>query len=346
MRERIRIYIAACLYYSGLVRLGLWWRQRSGRHLIILNYHRAAGNLRAQLDYLRRHYRIMHLEDALQEFYGPDGQGKQGNDRRIPLVLTFDDGYQDNYSYAFPLVRTLQVPMTIFVIPGYVESGEYFWWLAAEKLVKSVKIDTVIFEGQTYHPAETEDRRSLTKAIDTCLRYATSVAEREERLAQIQQSLGVALPRRGYGNGDESSLPITWEQMREMEESGWVSFGAHTVHHPILAYLADATEAQREVTESRRLLEQKLGHPVATFAYPVGRDQHIGGQGVQAVQAAGFKWAVTTLEGENTRQTDPYLLNRAPGDIELHWLVMAAELVGLLGIVSRFRKKYEKFVGR
>ena len=124
-----------------------------------------------------------------------------------------------------------------------------------------------------------------------------------------------------------------------MEESGWVSFGAHTMHHPILSYLTDPQEVQREVRECRDMLEQQLGHPVRTFAYPIGKPEHIGDEVLRIVKMTGYKWALTTIEETNTPQTDPHLLRRLPGDVKLHWLVMASELVGLMGIFSRLRKK-------
>ena len=134
--------------------------------------------------------------------------------------------------------------------------------------------------------------------------------------------------------------PLTWAEVHEMEESGWVSFGAHSMHHPILAYLADPHEVQREVEECRTVLEQHLGHPVRIFAYPIGKPEHIGDEGLKAVKAAGYEWAVTSIEEINTSQCDPYLLRRNPGVVNKHWLVMASELVGLLGIVSRLKKNY------
>lgn len=349
MRERLRVLVAACLYYSGLVKLALWWGARSKRQVIILNYHTAEGNLRAQMDYLSRHYRVMHLEEALEELYATKSvvhRDTSRRDHRIPLVLTFDDGYLDNYTYAWPLVKTLQIPMTIFIIPGYVESGHYFWWLAAKRLLKQVNGAKVKFEGEAYQLSNPGERETLRKLIDTRLRYAASVAEREAFLLSLQQELGVSLPERGMDGiaaRDEDALPMTWEQMREMEESGFVSFGAHTVHHPVLSALADQAELQYEVSESRNLLEQKLGHPVLTFAYPIGKPQHFGDQSVQAVKSAGYSWALTTIEDTNTDETDPYLLRRLPGDVDIHWMVMAAELAGLLGIVSRLRKKYAEF---
>ncbi len=136
IKENLRVLVAACLHYSGLVKLAHWCTRRSGQRLIILNYHRATGgDLRRQLLYLRRHYRIMHLEDALEEFYTLHKEKKQRRDRRIPLVLTFDDGYHDNYTHGFALAQQLRVPFTIFLIPGYLESREPFWWLAGIHLV-------------------------------------------------------------------------------------------------------------------------------------------------------------------------------------------------------------------
>src|SRR5690349_4039398 len=121
MRRQLGIVFAAVLYHCGLVRLCRWLTRRSGRRLIILNYHQATGgDLQSHLLYLRRHYRILHLEEALNELYGLSPV--QTQDKRTLLALTFDDGYHDNYTCAFKLACELQVPITIFLVPGYLES--------------------------------------------------------------------------------------------------------------------------------------------------------------------------------------------------------------------------------
>ena len=327
MYRRLEAVIATCLYYSGLVKLARWWKRRSGQSLVILNYHRATGgDLRKHLLYLRRHYRLLHLEPALEELYRSRNGEARRKDRRTALVLTFDDGYYDNYTHALKLACELHVPITIFLIPGYIESGNHFWWLTATCLVTQGRASEVMIEGQTYHLDDLDEREDLIHAIDARARHAPSVSEREVFLASVTMAL--AAPTQPIAR-EKAMLPLGWAEVQDMQETGWVSFGAHTMHHPILAYLTDPAEVKYEVDACRRALEQRLGYPVRAFAYPVGGLEHIGENSIRAVREAGFEWALTTMYGFNTAQSDPYLLHRIEVDVDQHWLVVAAKTCGL-----------------
>jgi peptidoglycan/xylan/chitin deacetylase (PgdA/CDA1 family) len=332
------IVIAACFYYSGLVKLARWWTRkvsRGAQPLVILNYHTATGgDLRRHLLYLRRHYRILHLEAALEELYTPRKDDLRLKARRTPLVLTFDDGYRDNYSHCFALARDLEIPFTIFLIAGYIESGDYFWWGEHMRLIRRARVKEAIVAGHSYHLDQHEERNALSRTIDSYLRNASSILQRETFLASIRKEL--AIPS-SVTPEEEPALPLTWAEVQEMEESGWVSFGAHTLHHPILAYLTDPVELQHEVEACRTLIEQRLGHPVRIFAYPVGQIRHIGEKALQAVKQAGYRWALTTMYGFNSPRSDPYLLRRIEVDVSQHWLVMAVETAGMWGFFSRLR---------
>lgn len=326
MRRRLETFIALCLYYSGLVKLFRWWTQSSGRKLVILCYHRASGgDLRQHLLYLRRHYRLLHLEAALEELYAPHKNGSPSRDRRTPLVLTFDDGYHDNYTHALTLARELQIPITIFLVPGYIESGRRFWWQEAQYLISHTQMSEATIEGSTYHMGNAIERKAVAQAIDARVRHSTSVIEREEFLTLVWEIL--AKPSANSAE-EKTSLPLTWTEVQTMEESQWISYGAHAMHHPILAYLTNPTEVQYEVFQCRIVLEQHLGHPVRTFAYPVGQPEHIGEQALRAVQNAGYDWAVTTMNGHNTPQTDPHLLRRFIVDVDQPWQMVAAKASG------------------
>lgn len=336
-KQRLVVFVAGCLYYGGLVRFARWRMRRNGPGVIILNYHRASGgDLRQHMLYLRRHYRVLHLEEALEELYAQRSSG----DRRTPVVLTFDDGYRDNYTHAFALARELHVPITIFLVPGYVESGKPFWWLEAERLVRDARVEKAVIDERVYHLDREDDRRLLIQLIDTRVRYATSVDAREAFLAQVRE----ALEAEAIVSTEEAlAFPLTWAQVREMEASGWVSFGAHTVHHPVLGYLTDPLEVRSEVGACRVMLERQLGHSMRTFAYPLGRAEHIGMEALQAVQEAGYTWALTTIYGVNTPASNPYELRRVVGLVGRHWLVMASEITG---VWQAFIATYHKLRGK
>ncbi len=339
MRERLRLLLATCFYYSGLVFLANRRLQHSAQRLIILNYHSAAGeNLRQQIRYLKQHYRVMHLEDALEELF--HSSQNVVHDKRTPVVLTFDDGYLDNYTCGLQLARELHIPFTVFLIPGYIESGACFWWLAGEFLLNHTKLEKVTIKEKTYRlPA---DRQAAAKVIDRQLRFAVSVESRETFLVQLQEALEVSLPTRAEEGYENTLLPLNWNEIHEMKASGLVSFGAHTMHHPLLEYIVDTEEVLYEVQEARNVLEQHLEQSIRTFAYPIGKMKDIGDAGLSAVSTAGYTWALTTIEELNTIDTNPYLLCRLPGDLSQHWLIMASELAGLLGVVSKFKRKRNK----
>ncbi len=370
MRSRLLLLLSACLYYSGLVALARRCLLRGGRRLIILNYHRAdGGELRRHLLYLRRHFRIVPLETALDKLYtsswgqspgrrGETTQGRRpgqrqapplhagawgaspgwvdrrdgsdGIDKRPPIVLTFDDGYRDNYTHALPLACALQSPMTIFLISEYIGNGNCFWW--EDRLIRHAQVKEAMFEDHLYHLERAQERKELAEIIDTRINIAASPAEREAFLASLRRLLAVP---EDLAVDDAARPLLTWPEIEEMEASGWITFGAHTMRHPVLSRLRDAAAVRCEVGTCREALERRLGHPVRSFAYPYGKREHIGEEAYRAVQQAGYDWALTTIPGSNTPRSNPYLLRRVFCDTRQHWLIVAAKTSGLWGPLAR-----------
>lgn len=341
MRRAARLLIAAFFYYSGLVRISRWRMRRQGPRLLILNYHRASlGDIRKHMQYLRRHYSIMHLEEALDELYAPQLPAKKSSQQRTPVVITFDDGYHDNYTHAFKAAVDLQVPITIFLIPDYIDSGDYFWWGEGERLVKQTRLNEFTLDDQTYQLQQPESKKALAQSIDARLRTARSVAEREQFLAQVRHDLSIIVPNTCKEGVKDVNIPMTWAEVIKMQESGFVSFGAHTMHHPVLAYLSDPAEVHYEIITCRQVLQERLGKPVRTFAYPIGRTEHIGVEALKAVREAGYSWAVTTTKGVATPQSDPYRLERVLVDVRRHWLLIAAETSGIWSMFAPLWKPF------
>jgi len=313
--NRLRVCVAGALYYTGIVPAARWWTRRHRQDLIVLCYHRASnGDLRRHLRYLSRHYHVLPLETALEQLGRADG------DRRTRLAVTFDDGYRDNYTHAYAIARELGVPITVFVIPDYVGGERCFWWREAEHLAELSPAAGAVF----------------ARASGTA-----SVAEREAVLAAARQEL--AVPR---VVADDRDRVLGWEEIAEMDGSGLVAFGAHTMHHPVLSRLAAPGDLRDEVERSRTVLERRLGRPVRTFAYPFGKPEHVGDGVRRAVRDAGYAWALTTLPGRNDASTDPHLLRRDIVDVSQHWLVVAADVAGVWTFLAERYHAAARALGR
>jgi len=341
--------VAACFYYSGFVPLARWSRRRGrqGQYVVILNYHRAAiGDLGAHLRYLSRHYQVLSLDHALEDLYGSparDGASStsamlssQARDHRTPLVITFDDGYYDNYAHAARLAAEFRVPITLFLVPGYMESRQRFWWYEAEAMVRDARAKEVTVEKHTYSLAQPVDQLALRQWIDARVRTASAVSARESFITSTRAALDAPSDTT---SDDPDMLPFGWDEAYELLANPFVTFGAHTMHHPILACLSDPAEAREEVVACRVALEQGLGRQINSFAYPVGKGEDIDERAVRAVREAGYRWAVTTIPGYNTPATEPYLLRRISTDPDEPIPVLAAQAAGIWHVfaLSRLR---------
>jgi peptidoglycan/xylan/chitin deacetylase (PgdA/CDA1 family) len=334
MKDKLLLTIAACLYYSGLLSLSNRLHRHAGGRLLIVNYHRASGGaLRGHLSYLRRRFHLQFLDSALAELFEHHQGTPVKQDRRLPLAVTFDDGYEDNFTHAYPLACDLQVPITIFLITGYMDCGTAFWW--QDRFICLARVPQVNFNGRSYQLDRQEDQKFLAQAIDAQFHFITTPEARYEFLLSLSKML--SLPPPVIPAITEEPVPmLTWEQIYEMQASKWVRFGGHTVHHPTLSLLQEAEEAACEVTDCHTQLQERLAQQVDVFAYPHGGIEHIGAGGIQAVEQADFRWAVTTVPGVNTHRTHPYLIRRMAADSQMHWLIIALRTSGIWDCLSYF----------
>jgi peptidoglycan/xylan/chitin deacetylase (PgdA/CDA1 family) len=208
--------------------------------------------------------------------------GALRDDRRLPartVGLTFDDGYADNYQYAFPVLRRHRLPATIFLATGHVggASGLFFWDEVARW--RSAGVREIEIEGLGRRRVDLLSHRNrLIRDLKTY-----PVDEIARRVRDAAARVGVRSPR----NAADDFL--TWEQVREMQQGG-IRFAAHTVSHCLLPREAPERR-KRELDESRSAIERETGRPCTLFCYPDGAATE---EVAREVEAAGFAGAVAT----------------------------------------------------
>ncbi len=294
-----------------------------------MNYHQAArGDLRRHLLYLRKYYRLQFIEPALHELYTNDRHPRTASkDKRLPLVITFDDGYLDNYTCAYALARELQIPLNIFLSSAYIGKGAAFWWF--DNLVEKSRLAEITLEDHTYNLQTALGQYELSVSIDERINKCIDQGEKEAYLAWLCEQLQVP----DVHMDQTFTSMMGWKQVQEMQESGLIAFGGHTLHHCTLSTLDSVERACEEVAPCRALLQEKLNLAVHVFAYPHGGPEHIGPYGVAAARRSGYDWALTTMQGTNTPRTHPYLIRRVSVDAQLPFLLIVFMSSGIWDIL-------------
>jgi peptidoglycan/xylan/chitin deacetylase (PgdA/CDA1 family) len=254
---------------------------------------------------------------------------------RLPsraVVVTFDDGYEDNLSGAKPILDKYGVPATVFVTTGYMGENREFWWDELERLllqpgvlpeVITLNIRGVAYEwelGESAHFTSAESHRHARWNVSQRDNTPTSRHELYRSLCELLRPLSHAERRplldqlSAAAGTDHAARPthriLSRQQVRDLAASGLVSVGAHTVTHPQLSALPPDRQRQ-EMHLSRQHLESVLDQPVTTFAYPYGSLLDYGADTVAAVRQTGFAAACSNFAEDITRRTDPFQLPRA-----------------------------------
>jgi len=318
-----KIFQYGLLYLSGLWLLFRWWNRR---RLLIVMYHGVAERTLGawtlipprrfdeQIDYLSRRYRIIDLESAVEQL--------QSGRPPTPYtaVITFDDGFRNNLTEAYPVLRKYNVPATIFLTTSLIDADPKYrgllWPDYVHCLISRARADRIDLTdlglGLVYLGSMPE---RYEQGIRLCEYLKTVSDDEKDRIIEI-----IAERTGGIIPADDLEVfgGLSWDDVRRMEAEGLVSFGAHSVSHPILSRLRPEA-MEKEIIDSQKIVAAHVNRPITTFAYPNGKKEDYTDETV-AVVSKHFRCALTTNEGLNRSGADLWELQRVgPGSSTSIW---------------------------
>lgn len=235
-----------------------------------------------QMSWLKENYKIIGFGDNWDQVEGD------------AVCITFDDGYRDNFLVATPILNQWQIPATVFVSTGNIDTGMEMWW---DELERNFLIDKEYQEkfslsdemfGCTWNTSTRQRRKDLYDTLHWLMRQI-EVERRNNWIAQLQDWNGYTK------DGREENHCVRREDLCLIDTSQ-ILIGAHTVNHPVLSKLS-AEEQKREIEGSKCCLENILSQPVLTFSYPFGSTSDYNEETIRLCKNLGFSKVAANVPG-------------------------------------------------
>jgi peptidoglycan/xylan/chitin deacetylase (PgdA/CDA1 family) len=243
---------------------------------------------------LRDRFRIVSLEATT------------ASDSEPCVLITFDDGYRDNFETAWPILKSLSVPAVFFIATEFIEQPRLPWWDHVARVIKQTEATRIVLDEPEPWTIDLE-QRTRTEAIATLInRVLDRRLNYDDRFrAHIESRAGVTFDESALGR----ALFMSWDQIRTLAEAG-MAIGSHTHGHRWLAWLTQADQ-RFELAESKRILEERLHRPVEALAYPYGWAGTYDELTRRLAREAGYRLAFSGQDGINRPdQSDAWELRR------------------------------------
>lgn len=300
------------------------WRWLDQHKLLVLMYHRVLPanhhdmpwvqpgmyvtpeTLKRHISWLRQEFKIVDLHKWLERGH------TERRDNRPVCAITFDDGWLDNYDFAWPILRQEQVPATMFVTSALV-GGEQSYW--PERLTRLVwyrlsarslqQLETDPFHWiyalspSVFRENKQRTRTGIDQLIVAAKRYPDQ--EIEARLSAAEAALTTA------GSGLASFRDLAnWDELKEMTDTGLIRLGSHTRHHTRLKPGLPETLLEDEIAGSAREIRHHTGQLPSLFCYPNGDFS----AAAEHIVSRHYAAAVTTMRGWSSLKLNRYRLKR------------------------------------
>ena len=281
--------------------------------LVVLNYHRigdkqnslfdhdlwsaSAEDFEQQLRFLTLNFDLIRIQDLDHIWKSPRGRY---------VLITFDDGYLDNYEWAFPLLRAYNSPATFFLTTGFLDERKIAWWDEISWMVRSSSQSTLKLAPWN------EQELSLVPAQQS--QTIKSLLQIYKRLSGEQTEDFMTALANATGTGrcpaeTADRVWMDWDMIREMSEAG-MDIGGHTVNHPILANHPEETQ-KFEVQHCKHRIEAELNQSISAFSYPVGAKNSFDHLTRNCLEESGYRWGFSYYGGYSPLgEHDPWDLPR------------------------------------
>ncbi len=234
------------------------------------------------IKYISKNYDVLKLGDEWQD---------KVKENQKYVVITFDDGYVDNYRFALPILEKYHVPATIFVSTDLIDTDEMYWWDELEKIfIVDKYIGEFMLDGVSYKITDSKCGENVCIAIRNRIKNMAP-SKRRECMRELRLALGLR------ELGTSTLRCMNTQELSRMAASPYVTIGGHTKSHLSMGSAHPKELLRSEIEESLSILAKKIGKKIDVFAYPFGGAEDRCDMADQILLECGIKKSLLVKDG-------------------------------------------------
>ncbi len=337
----------AVLRHGGFYQIA---RQKHKSDVLILTYHGVLQNgsneyvnrncvsaemFEQQMRWLKQYYTVLPLSEIVDAFR---------NRKPLPeytAAVTFDDGFRNNFTVAFPILVRYNIPATVFLTTDMIGNpGARLWTEHVDGIIFNANVRRLQVQmNGTLTEFDVSNQQAKIEASDRIRAFLKTLnpGERARHILALERQVDRPLDFLDDDESKERYEFLNWDEVRLMAEHQ-VEFGSHTRTHSIIAHLSPA-ELEKELFDSKRKIEQELGRPCRFFSYPNGTARDFSRRDQTMLREAGYEAALSQIYGFNTAETDLYALRRINIVRSPSFSYFLAKVTGVWGDIKKLTEK-------
>jgi peptidoglycan/xylan/chitin deacetylase (PgdA/CDA1 family) len=315
MKKIKRIFRVIFLYCGPWMLLKCYKRWRVGSGITILYGHRvlpdevianpddpctvtghtSVTEVEIAIQELSKRFSIISIGDAVK-------QVKNCSVKKESIVLTFDDGFRDNFKYLYPVLKKHNIPATFYVNPSVINTDKNLWFQAVINYFFAVPTDRIFIEHNQKEYQLLNASQRYQAAFDF-MQYLQSKEKPQDFLKIIYSIAGdLCKPK-------QQDFHMSWDELQILANDPLITIGAHSFNHYPLGY-CDEQLAEYEIAQSISVLEERLSIKIEHFSFPRGHKEDMTDHHSRYLASLGMLSAVSTIRGVNRQKDDLFCLKR------------------------------------
>ena len=255
-----------------------------------------------QIKFIKKNLNVLSVNE-LSELIS-----KRKKIKKNSVLITFDDGYENNFTIAAPILEEFNIPATFYVSSGLINSSKMFWTDLLEDCINRTKKSKILIKfGKKKVELKLKNPSEKVASLEFIKKFCktSKKLEKDNIIDYVISTTGVDPSE----NASMNYQKLSWNQIKIMDSNKLFTIGGHSTYHDILS-LQTLKMAEKDINLSLDLLEYNLEHEVLDYSYPEGQSNHFNNKIITLLKKRRIHLCPSAINGVNKIGDDPFKLKR------------------------------------